>query len=323
MGDTTLTGRKRSRRHSSRIPAQIDAIAEIAEIAVAITKPGRRSEAFRESKLPPGEPRKQAWKELQNLRRQEHRAWLKEKQDMAGKGFWRSKKAADSDGHNNAWEVNLQQSDTWRDDLVTHFENIFHKKPVLLVTQQIDVILTRPSRLCKLQPWIPFDHEELREVRKRWKNNKSCGPDSISHEALKVLGGTDIWTSKLLYIMNDLLYVAKIPETIESGITVLLAKKTIPTDWGDTRPMTLSSVLLKTFSQLIIHRVAHRVQVPARLQWSRRHRQGVELILILRKVCRTAHDWGIPMFLAKLDIRKAFDSVSRNPWRKRLLETWE
>ena len=32
---------------------------------------------------------------------------------------------------------------------------------------------------------------------------------------------------------------------------------------------------------------------------------------------------GIPMFLAKLDIRKAFDSVSRNPWRKRLLETWE
>ncbi|CAE7305788.1 unnamed protein product [Symbiodinium sp. CCMP2592] len=43
------------------------------------------------------------------------------------------------------------------------------------------------------------------------------------------------------------------------------------------KPITLSSTLLKTFSQLIIH--------------------------------RTAHDWGIPMYIAKLDIRKAFDSI--------------
>ena len=30
---------------------------------------------------------------------------------------------------------------------------------------------------------------------------------------------------------------------------------------------------------------------------------------MLRKVCRTSHDWGIPMYIAKLDIRKAFDSI--------------
>ena len=190
-----------------------------------------------------------------------------------------------------------------------HFDKIFHKKPLQMVTKEIDLTLDRLGRLCKMRPRIRFSHDELQSIRKRWKNNKSCGPDSISHEALKVLGGTEQWSAKLLYILNDMLYVAKIPEAIERGVTILLAKKSAPADWGDTRPIALSSVLLKTFSPLITHRVAHHVQTPSRLQWSRRHRQGVELILVLHKVCRAAHDWGIPMFLAKLDIRKAFDSV--------------
>ena len=146
-------------------------------------------------------------------------------------------------------------------------------------------------------------------MRKRWKNGKSCGLDAISHEALKILLDNDYWRGKLRELFSDMLYVGKLQEAVERGITVLLAKGQAPKDWGETRPITLSSTLLKTYSQLIIHRAAHLVQEPARLQWSRRHRQGVELILMLRKVCRTSHDWGIPMYIAKLDIRKAFDSI--------------
>ena len=32
-------------------------------------------------------------------------------------------------------------------------------------------------------------------------------------------------------------------------------------------------------------------------------------IILIRRLCRASHDWGIPVFLAKLDIRKAVDSV--------------
>ena len=88
----------------------MDPIAEIAEITVAVTKPGRRSEAFRESSgvrglcrpalaMLPGTPRKQAWKGHQKLRRGEHRTWKTDKYEKAGAGYWKSKKAADSDGH--------------------------------------------------------------------------------------------------------------------------------------------------------------------------------------------------------------------------------
>ncbi|CAE7846305.1 unnamed protein product, partial [Symbiodinium necroappetens] len=127
--------------------------------------------------------------------------------------------------------------------------------------------------------------------------------------ALKVLEQDDYWRGQLLHVFNDMLYTARIPANIENGITVLLAKMPSPGDWSDTRPITLSSTLLRSFSQLIIGRASHCVQGDSRLQWARRSRQGVELILVIRRLCRVAHDWGLPMYLAKLDIRKAFDSI--------------
>ncbi|OLP96103.1 Retrovirus-related Pol polyprotein from type-1 retrotransposable element R2 [Symbiodinium microadriaticum] len=184
----------------------------------------------------------------------------------------------------------------------------------------METIRHRITRRCKDFPWIPFSEEELKAVRKRWKNSKACGPDSISHESLKILEQDDRWRSMLLYVFNDMLYTAAIPSCIEKGITVLLAKTTVPGDWSDTRPITLSSTLLRSFSQLIIGRASHLLQGDSRLQWSRKSRQGVELILILRRLCRVAHDWGLPMFLAKLDIRKAFDSIFQEAMAEQIEE---
>ena len=45
-----------------------------------------------------------------------------------------------------------------------------------------------------------------------WANNKSTGPDGISHEAAKALLGDDVWKHRLLYTLDDFFYVAKIPE---------------------------------------------------------------------------------------------------------------
>ena len=44
-------------------------------------------------------------------------------------------------------------------------------------------------------------------------------------------------------------------------------------------------------------------------QWARKGRQGAELLVVLRRVMRTARDWRVPVWVVKLDIRKAFDSV--------------
>ena len=82
-----------------------------------------------------------------------------------------------------------------------------------------------------------------------------------------------------------------------------------PQAWGDTRPITLSSAILKWFAQLLLVRGGHQLQEGDIYQWARRGRQGTELLVILRRVRRMARDWGVPVWVVKLDIRKAFDSV--------------
>ncbi|CAE7330292.1 hus1 [Symbiodinium necroappetens] len=82
-----------------------------------------------------------------------------------------------------------------------------------------------------------------------------------------------------------------------------------PSSWGDTRPITLSSAILKWFSQLLLKRCGGKIQDGAPYQWASRGKQAPELLVILRRVVRMAKDWGTPTWIIKLDVRKAFDSV--------------
>ena len=68
-----------------------------------------------------------------------------------------------------------------------HFGGVFNKLDVHLVDRRFAVVLHRMTTQCKRVPWEPFRNDELKAVRSRWTNGKACGPDSISHEALKIL----------------------------------------------------------------------------------------------------------------------------------------
>ena len=57
-------------------------------------------------------------------------------------------------------------------------------------------------------------------------------------------------------VFSDALYMAHLPHATDS-FTVLLAKTAQPDTWGQTRPITLSSAVLKAFSQLLLGRCRH------------------------------------------------------------------
>ncbi|CAE7308075.1 unnamed protein product [Symbiodinium sp. CCMP2592] len=206
-------------------------------------------------------------------------------------------------------ETELLENSDWRKNLREHFEKIFFRQKQIVVTVAIGEIMKKLERQCKHTKWLPFQLEDLQAVKIKWRNGKSCGPDMVSHEALKALLPHPVWGNRLVAIFNDMLYTCRIVESIEAGATILLAKTSQPKDWSETRPITLSSVLLKTFGQLLLQRGGNTIQSPARLQWCRRGRQGIELIMILRRLARVARDWGMEFYIAKLDIRKAFDSI--------------
>ena len=117
--------------------------------------------------------------------------------------------------------------------------------------------------------------------------------------------------TRILEAFNDALYTGKASPDMLQGLTVLLPKAMIPKAWGDTRPITLSSSLLKWLAQLLLHRGRKYIDDANSSQWAKPGGQAVELILGMRKLLRAAKDWGDTLYVVKLDVAKAFDSISQ------------
>ena len=78
---------------------------------------------------------------------------------------------------------------------------------------------------------------------------KSTGPDGISLEALQAMMQNESWESRIRYMLDDFLYKGTLPPPVLAGVTVLLPKTAGPRQaCGDTRPITLSSAILKWLS---------------------------------------------------------------------------
>ncbi|CAE7382151.1 unnamed protein product, partial [Symbiodinium sp. CCMP2592] len=301
-------------------PTQTDTPQAIAQLAQQLTRPGKATDRYTESPAlrllrrqargAPAHQAREAWKAVTRLRQQEVRAWHKHLVNKASQANWRAKRAFDMTQARTGWHHHLVDAEGWQEKLVGHFASIFAKAPAERTARNIADTRRALTLLCKHTPWRPFTGEDLRFATRTWKRGKAAGPDSITHELLWLLLQEPQWEWRILHMMNDFLYKGAIPESVLRGVTVLLPKTIAdPVSWGDTRPITLSSSLLKWFSQLLLLRGGRRITEGAPLQWGCRGKQAPELLVVLKRVIRHAKDWGIPTWIVKLDVRKAFDSV--------------
>ncbi|CAE7696392.1 unnamed protein product, partial [Symbiodinium necroappetens] len=151
----------------------------------------------------------------------------------------------------------------------------------------------RRSIFAKEDPSAVRREDELRPIMARWKNNKRGG-----------LG-------RLLWLLNDILYVSKLPAGLDDGLAILLPKVPAPLEFADTRPIALSNILLKTLAQLLLKRGLPLLRPIGNLQFCKTGSQSVELIMALRRLAQQAHEWREKFWIIKLDVRKAFDSISQ------------
>ena len=321
-GARTLKPKPVVDQHLQQPPQGHDPHQQVAALAIAITQPCTgRTAPYAESKTlkdmrwrahrtPAGTDRRQAWRAIQKLRKQEHKEWERALVDRASRLDWKAMRTLDHLHRAAQWEHHLLDDPDWQTHLKTHFRNIFAKANAEDTRQQMAKIRAHIAWQCKHTPWVPFTETEMWMAASKWSARKATGPDQISHEALHMMMTTKTWTGKLQYILNDLFYMGAIPSDIAGGITILLPKTTTPASWGDTRPITLSSSLLKWTAQLLLQRAGGRL-ITSPLQWAAPGRQAIELIWVIRRILRMAVDWGENTYLVKLDIRKAFDSTSQ------------
>ena len=105
------------------------------------------------------------------------------------------------------------------------------------------------------------------------------------------------------------LYCGRVPSEVAESITVQLPKVYEPEQWGETRPITLSTTFMKLTAQLLLGRAGKAITRDIPWQFSGPEKQPADLILTLRKLVRGSKEWQLPLHIIKLDVTKAFDST--------------
>ncbi|CAD6189595.1 unnamed protein product [Caenorhabditis auriculariae] len=143
----------------------------------------------------------------------------------------------------------------------------------------------------------PIIEEEVAHAIRRLKNGTAAGPDNISTEILK--SGGDALNRLLQWKVSK---------------TILIPKKGDLTDLNNFRPISLLSVVYKLFTKIIVNRLEKKLDdfQPPYQAGFRRDFCCLDHIHTLTQVVERHREYHLPLALAFVDYRKAFDSVEIN-----------
>lgn len=154
-----------------------------------------------------------------------------------------------------------------------------------------------------------FTEEEVRTAVKRLKRGKAAGHDEITPEMLIHLGNHGI--ALLSKIINTAANEHQIPVDWEVGIILPVHKKNNKRDCKNYRGITLLSIVSKVYERLLDNILKETVELEMdESQCGFRKGRGIQdHIFTIKQIIEKNH--GKNIYLAFLDLEKAFDSVPR------------
>ncbi|CAE7238934.1 unnamed protein product [Symbiodinium sp. CCMP2592] len=266
------------------------------DVAKALDQDPKQGDPYHiRDKASGGPERRAAWKAVHKQRRTEKRDYESKLAAEASQLDWHAFKKLKQLHPATGWEEKLLDDPDWEQEKIRHVRGEL-------------------TRHCKRRRWHPFTLDELTTTAERWKPRKSTGIDGVAYESFKAMlrAPSPKWAWYVLSLINDCFYKANIPEAVGRGATILLPKEHVPSTWAATRPITLSNTLLRWMAQLLLHRCQPYLDLHCYYQYCSTGRQAQELILALRRLMRMAKDWGVKLWLVKVDVRKAFDSIAQD-----------
>lgn len=153
--------------------------------------------------------------------------------------------------------------------------------------------------------------DELIQALKKLKNGKSPGEDKITAEMLKNMGEQAV--QMLLKLFHKIQQQAKIPNDWTIGLILPIHKKGDRTDCNNYRGITLLSVVMKVYEQIIENRL--RVVVEPTLTETqsgfRKGRSTQDHVFTLKDIIYKSLTTDKKVYMAFLDLEKAFDRTPR------------
>lgn len=157
-----------------------------------------------------------------------------------------------------------------------------------------------------------IDEKEVIETIKKLKLDKSPGSDNITNEALKF--ANLILAAPLAELFNLILKKSETPKQWSESNIILIYKKGDPKDIGNYRPISLLPSLYKLFSTIINLRIGDVIESkqPVEQAGFRKGYSTVDHIYTLELIIEKYREQQKPLYLAFIDYKKAFDTVTHD-----------
>ena len=247
---------------------------------------------------------------------------LARSQELDQKYFWylisknKGKKKGTSPIHNDMGEL-LTNGDEIREEWSNYFENLYKDNRTNEDTafqKSIDETVKNLSKQKLKGEHLnggPVTHAEIDKLIDKLKTKKAAGHDMIVNEHIK-FGGKNL-KIVLRYIINVTIMTEIIPDICKQGLIVPIPKAgKDPTYKDKNRGITLLPVLYKLI-ELIIEREQEwflRNDVIDELQGAgQKHNSSLHTSFLLQEAINYNVERGETVYVAFLDIKKAFDTA--------------
>lgn len=244
--------------------------------------------------------------------------------------FWKSinrrkKKSKTAVGNemifnNNTFRDPKQINDNWAEYFKTLYspsvDEQFDTTHKAKINNELDQILNNVSTHRINTDETSVSLEEVRNVCKKAKRNKACGPDGIFYENFKF--GGDALVTMCAKLFSSMLAYSYCPNEMKKGEIIILHKggNKSHDDPNNYRAITLSSVLLKLYEAVILNRMKNKSMPLNDLQGGFRKGMGCIMTSFMFRECNNfVMENNSKLYMCFLDVRQAFDRV----WHEALM----
>ena len=154
--------------------------------------------------------------------------------------------------------------------------------------------------------------EEVEKAIKKLKPRKAAGEDGIIAEAL-AWGGEKLW-EEVTKLIQDIWEKEEVPEEWGGGLLVPIFKAGNKADADNYRGIALLNITGKVFTRILNGRlmtIAERILLEQQSGF-RKGRGTTDQIFCVRQMIEKHIEHQDPLYMAFIDLKKAYDSVSRS-----------
>ena len=253
----------------------------------------------------------EAWKKCRSELRKEKETWRESRLEKASSDWGVYKAIAKPRKQWGEVYMAHAEADNVVEQIKEHFEGVFHseqdEKEMSMMEGLLDSLGGQGQERV-------FTLDEVASAIAKGKRGKAVGPDGVPTELLQALAKDPGTLKAMTTFFNGILSSDQIPRWGRS-VTSLLPKVLPPPPprprLKDLRPIALASHVSKCFARLILARIESVLQVRGSQQFAAKGRQPAEFLWTSLQVMNLVKEWKKDAYMLKLDIRKAFDTVSR------------